>query len=82
MKLYVGCIFQDMSQEQLAEHLNIPVGTVKSRLRWPCRSYATKWETNMIKHHPSNDILMQFSEGNLPASLSIAVAIHVEMCPV
>ncbi len=36
----------------------------------------------MIKHHPSNDILMQFSEGNLPASLSIAVAIHVEMCPV
>ena len=28
-----GVYFQDMSQEQLAEHLNIPVGTVKSRLR-------------------------------------------------
>jgi RNA polymerase sigma-70 factor (ECF subfamily) len=28
-----GVYFQEMSQEQLAEHLNIPVGTVKSRLR-------------------------------------------------
>jgi len=36
----------------------------------------------MIKHHPSNELLVQFSEGNLPATLSVAVAIHVEMCPV
>ena len=28
-----GVYFQDMSQEQLAEQLNIPIGTVKSRLR-------------------------------------------------
>lgn len=28
-----GVYFQEMSQEQLAEHLDIPVGTVKSRLR-------------------------------------------------
>ncbi|MGO2075238.1 MAG: sigma-70 family RNA polymerase sigma factor [Pseudoalteromonas sp.] len=28
-----GVYFQDMSQEQLAEQLDIPVGTVKSRLR-------------------------------------------------
>ena len=28
-----GVYFQDMSQEQLAHQLNIPVGTVKSRLR-------------------------------------------------
>lgn len=28
-----GVYFQEMSQEQLAQHLNIPVGTVKSRLR-------------------------------------------------
>ncbi|OHU85413.1 RNA polymerase subunit sigma [Pseudoalteromonas amylolytica] len=28
-----GVYFQEMSQEQLAEHLSIPVGTVKSRLR-------------------------------------------------
>ncbi|MFC6439684.1 sigma-70 family RNA polymerase sigma factor [Bowmanella sp. JS7-9] len=28
-----GVYFQDMSQEQLAIHLNIPLGTVKSRLR-------------------------------------------------
>lgn len=28
-----GVYFQDMSQEQLAVHLNIPLGTVKSRLR-------------------------------------------------
>ena len=32
----------------------------------------------MIKHHPSNELLAKFSEGNLPATLSIAVAIHVE----
>ena len=36
----------------------------------------------MIKHHPSNELLAKFSEGNLPATLSVAVAIHVEMCPV
>lgn len=28
-----GVFFQELSQEQLARHLNIPVGTVKSRLR-------------------------------------------------
>lgn len=28
-----GVYFQDMSQEQLADQLNIPIGTVKSRLR-------------------------------------------------
>jgi len=41
-----------------------------------------KWETTMIKHHPSNELLAKFSEGILPATLSVAVAIHVEMCPV
>jgi putative transcriptional regulator len=35
----------------------------------------------MIKHHPTQDILQQFAAGDLSASLSIAVAIHVEMCP-
>lgn len=28
-----GFYFQEMSQEQLAKHLNLPLGTVKSRLR-------------------------------------------------
>ncbi len=28
-----GYYFLDMSQEQLAEHLDLPIGTVKSRLR-------------------------------------------------
>ncbi|WP_404343921.1 ChrR family anti-sigma-E factor [Pseudoalteromonas mariniglutinosa] len=36
----------------------------------------------MIKYHPSNELLSQFSEAGLPATLSVAVAIHVEMCPV
>ncbi len=35
----------------------------------------------MIKYHPSNELLAKFSEGELPATLSVAVAIHVEMCP-
>lgn len=34
----------------------------------------------MIKHHPSDDILAQFASGNLPAAVSVAVSIHVEMC--
>lgn len=34
----------------------------------------------MIKHHPSEDILAQFVSGELPAAVSVAVAIHVEMC--
>ncbi len=34
----------------------------------------------MIKHHPSEDILAQFVSGELPAAVSVAVSIHVEMC--
>ncbi|MBR8843601.1 ChrR family anti-sigma-E factor [Pseudoalteromonas sp. JC3] len=35
----------------------------------------------MIKHHPNDSLLSQFVEGNLPASISVAIAAHVEMCP-
>ncbi|WP_394189776.1 ChrR family anti-sigma-E factor [Pseudoalteromonas atlantica] len=35
----------------------------------------------MIKHHPTDEILSQFVSADLPASLSVAVAIHVDMCP-
>lgn len=35
----------------------------------------------MIKHHPSLEILKKFVAGDLPASLSAGVAIHIEMCP-
>jgi putative transcriptional regulator len=34
----------------------------------------------MIKHHPSEQFLIQFSQGALPASLSIAVSAHIELC--
>jgi putative transcriptional regulator len=34
----------------------------------------------MIKHHVPDDMLKQFAEGVLPASLSAAVAIHIDMC--
>lgn len=34
----------------------------------------------MIKHHPSNALLAQYCNASLPASLSVAVAIHLEMC--
>ncbi len=36
----------------------------------------------MIKHHPSLDILQAYAAGTLPASISAAVAMHVDMCPV
>lgn len=35
----------------------------------------------MIKYHPEDELLTQYVEGQLPASLSAAIAIHVEMCP-
>lgn len=35
----------------------------------------------MIKHHPSLMILGQFARGELHASLAVAVAAHVELCP-
>ncbi|MCF6434376.1 MULTISPECIES: ChrR family anti-sigma-E factor [Pseudoalteromonas] len=34
----------------------------------------------MIKHHPTEQLLIQFSQGALPATLSIAVAAHLELC--
>lgn len=35
----------------------------------------------MIKHHPSDALLAQYCNASLPASISVAVAIHVDMCP-
>lgn len=35
----------------------------------------------MITHHPKHELLQAFVNGELPASLSIAVAAHIEMCP-
>ncbi|GHG03068.1 ChrR family anti-sigma-E factor [Thalassotalea marina] len=35
----------------------------------------------MIKHHPSQELLQAFVNGELPASLSAGVAIHADMCP-
>jgi putative transcriptional regulator len=35
----------------------------------------------MIKHHPKLDLLQGFVTGELPASLSAAIAIHNDMCP-
>jgi putative transcriptional regulator len=34
----------------------------------------------MINHHPSDSILKSFAAAELPASVSVAVAIHNEMC--
>lgn len=35
----------------------------------------------MISHHPKDDMLTAFVSGDLPASLSAAIAIHADMCP-
>ncbi|WP_025565558.1 ChrR family anti-sigma-E factor [Psychromonas sp. SP041] len=35
----------------------------------------------MIKHHPKFELIEAFVNGDLPASLSIAITIHAEMCP-
>ncbi|QYK14329.1 ChrR family anti-sigma-E factor [Shewanella rhizosphaerae] len=34
----------------------------------------------MINHHPNSDVLAQFVAGTLPASVSVVVASHVELC--
>jgi putative transcriptional regulator len=36
----------------------------------------------MINHHPSPAVLNEFALGTLPASVSIIVSSHIEMCPV
>jgi putative transcriptional regulator len=35
----------------------------------------------MIKHHPTYELLKSYVDGDLPASLSAGIAIHLEMCP-
>jgi len=36
----------------------------------------------MIKHHPTDELLKVFVDGELPASLSAAISIHTDMCPI
>lgn len=38
-------------------------------------------ESNMIKHHPSFELIQSFVSGDLPASLAAGIAIHADMCP-
>ena len=35
----------------------------------------------MIKHHPTFELIKSFVNGDLPASISAAVAIHADICP-
>jgi len=35
----------------------------------------------MIKHHPKFQLIQAFVNGELPASLSAGIAIHIDMCP-
>ncbi len=34
----------------------------------------------MIKHHPSDDILVEFSAGSLPSHLALCVSVHLQYC--
>jgi putative transcriptional regulator len=36
----------------------------------------------MIKHHPKLELLQSFVRGDLPASLSIGITLHADMCPI
>ncbi|GAA0813669.1 ChrR family anti-sigma-E factor [Colwellia asteriadis] len=36
----------------------------------------------MIKHHPTFELLQNFVNGDLPASLAAGIAIHADMCPI
>lgn len=35
----------------------------------------------MIRHHPDNDILLEYSAGTLPWAVSLAVSAHLQLCP-
>ena len=35
----------------------------------------------MIKHHPKFELIQSFVNGDLPASLSAAIAMHADICP-
>lgn len=36
----------------------------------------------MIKHHPKFELIQAYVNGELPASLSIGITLHAELCPV
>ena len=36
----------------------------------------------MIKHHPKFELIQAYVNGDLPASLSMGIKIHAEMCPI
>lgn len=46
-----GFYFMEMTQEQLAEHLNLPLGTVKSRLRLALNKLKVQADLQLGDHH-------------------------------
>ncbi|PCO06663.1 transcriptional regulator [Microbulbifer flavimaris] len=35
----------------------------------------------MIRHHPDNNMLLEYSSGSLPWAMSLAVSAHLQLCP-
>ncbi|WP_237065302.1 ChrR family anti-sigma-E factor [Microbulbifer guangxiensis] len=35
----------------------------------------------MIRHHPDNNMLLEYAAGSLPWALSLAVSAHLQLCP-
>ncbi len=41
----------------------------------------TAMESSVIRHHPTDDVLLSYAGGSLAAGMRAVVAVHLELCP-
>ncbi len=90
MRVIELSFFEEKAHGEIARILEIPLGTVKSRLRLAMnRLRGLLGELSMtlarhpddIRHHPEASMLMAFAAGTLDRGQHVAIATHLVGCP-
>lgn len=72
---------EEIPQQDVADMLDIPLGTVKSRLRLAVEKLRLSMDAESLCYHPNYALLAAYAEGGLDSAHGLAISAHLEICP-